>query len=110
MSEAPERIWAAPDELDQWRWPVASKLPFLDRRAHIEVGYVRADIHAARIEELERERDKLQAELREAREVLTRLLRTIDGPDYLIREALVMEQFGTGEVATARAFLARSQE
>jgi hypothetical protein len=46
MDEAPERIWAAPDTDDGWRWPVASKFPMQGYAPDGQVAYVRADILA----------------------------------------------------------------
>jgi len=47
MSDAPKRIWAAPDSDDGWRWPVASKFPMQGYSDGGQVEYVRADLFAA---------------------------------------------------------------
>jgi hypothetical protein len=47
MDEAPERIWAAPDTDDGWRWPVASKFPIQGYAPDGQVAYVRADLSLA---------------------------------------------------------------
>ena len=44
MTDAPERIWAAPDTDDGWRWPVASKFPMQGYTPDVQVSYIRADL------------------------------------------------------------------
>lgn len=56
----------------------------------------------ARLAALEAERDRL-------REALKRLLHTIDGPSHLLREAMVIEELGSGPIANARAALAEEE-
>ena len=50
MSEAPERIWAEPHFLD---WSYGSGAWGLDREESHDIEYIRADIHEARVKELE---------------------------------------------------------
>ena len=42
MDKAPERIWAAPDTDDGWRWPVASKFPMQGYAPDGQIEYIRA--------------------------------------------------------------------
>ena len=50
MSEAPERIWAEDVDKD---WSYGSGAWGCDREEIHEVEYIRADIHEARVKELE---------------------------------------------------------
>ena len=55
VAGAPEEAWLCPGS-DNWRWPEASSLPWLDRRCGTDVRYIRADLaDAAEIERLREE-------------------------------------------------------
>ena len=48
-----------------------------------------------------------RAETEELRGMLARILRLADGPGHIFREAQVIQQFGEGPLAEARALLSR---